>query len=108
VSAYPWAFEHAEFVAGADLPPQRHRVIREGNDHDPRLSARRYLAGGGAQDRATCLLRAGHAGQAPVRPVAEWLCQQRGSLAAAVCARHEPEFQAESQPRVASRVGQIS
>jgi hypothetical protein len=57
VSAYPWAFEHAEVVAGADLPPQRQRVIRERNDHDLRLSARRYLAGGGAQDRGTCLLR---------------------------------------------------
>jgi hypothetical protein len=62
VSAYPCAFEHAEFVAVADLPPQRQRVIREGDDHDPGLRALRDLAGGGAQDRgAGLLLRAGHA-----------------------------------------------
>jgi hypothetical protein len=84
VPAYPCAFEHAEFVADADLPPQRQCVIREGNDHDSGLSARRDLAGGGAQDRGTCLLHAGHAGQTPVRPVAEWLCEKHGSLAAAV------------------------
>jgi hypothetical protein len=108
VPAYPCAFEHAEFVAVVDLAPQRQHVIREGNDHDPGLSARRDLAGGGAQDRGACLLRAGHAGQAPVRPVAEWLCEQHGSLAASVCGRHEPEFQAEREPRVASRAGQVS
>ena len=45
MSAYSCAFEHTEFVVVVDLPPQRQRVIREGNDHDPGLSARRDLAG---------------------------------------------------------------
>jgi hypothetical protein len=36
------------------------------------------------------------------------ICEKHGSLAAAVCAWHEPEFQAESQPWVTSCAGQNS